>query len=316
MNLLIDIFAVLLLLIYLHIGWKHGTRISLLRITQLIAALLIGLLAGRYLGNAIGQWANRPRVVTIPSLGIFAATLTYFLFHLRIHHHLDQRPNQLKKRHLLSNLLDRTGGLLLSALSATLLLTALLWLANLTTALTLAKPLPGSQKSIAAQTTQNLLYQTAARTLTPHRDAHHALALAHTLSQPHQTIQTARNILQAQTIQQLINDTTIGPDLLSADPQRIQNNPPPQAPLHHPPPPHPPPPHPPPPPLNHRRQLGLLTGNEKKSDLCQQLATLAANPTIRNSLNNLHARGLLHPDQLIPLIRDPDLDLIIGEWLQ
>lgn len=304
MNLLIDIFAVLLLLIYLHIGWKHGTRISLLRITQLIAALLIGLLAGRYLGNAIGQWANRPRVVTIPSLGIFAATLTYFLFHLRIHHHLDQRPNQLKKRHLLSNLLDRTGGLLLSALSATLLLTALLWLANLATALTLAKPLPGSQKSIAAQTTQNLLYQTAARTLTPHRNAHHALALAHTLSQPHQTIQTARNILQAQTIQQLINDTTIGPDLLSANPQRIQNNPALQALFND------------PPTLNHLRQLGLLTGNEKKSDLCQQLATLAANPTIRNSLNNLHARGLLHPDQLIPLIRDPDLDLIIGEWLQ
>jgi uncharacterized membrane protein required for colicin V production len=304
MNLLIDTLALLLLLLYLYIGWRHGTRISLLRISQLISALLIGLLAGRYLGNAIGQWANRPRIVTMPALGLFAATLTYFLFHLRIHHHLDQRPHQLKQHNRFRNLLDRTGGILLSTLSATLLLTALLWLANLATALTLAKPLPGSQKSIAAQTTQHLLYQTAARALTPHRDAHHAIALANTLSQPHHTIQTARRILQAQSIQQLINNTAIGPDLLSADPQRIQNNPALQALFND------------QTTLNHLRQLGLLNGNEKKADLCQQLATLAANPTIRNALNNLHARGLLHPDQLIPLIRDPELDLIIGEWLQ
>lgn len=304
MNLLIDALATLLFLVHLLIGWKHGTRIALLRMLQVIAALLIGCLAGRYLGNAIGQWAHRPRIVTIPALGLFTATLTYFLFHLRIHHHLDQRPHQLKTRHPLKNILDRTGGLLLSTLSATLLLTALIWLANLTTALTHAQPLPGSQKSYAAQTAQNLLYQTTARTLTPTHDAHHARALAHTLSQPHLTIQTARHILQAPTIQQLINDPTLGPDLLSADPQRIQNNPNLQALFND------------PTTLNHFRQIGLLTGTEKKADLCQQLARIAANPTIRNSLNNLHARGLLHPDQLIPLIRDPDLDLIIGEWLQ
>ena len=303
MHLLLDSLTALILLLFLWSGWINGTRISLLRMLQMIMALMVGIVAGRYLGNWIGEWANRPRIVTIPTIGLFSGTLAYFIFHVIIANLIDQRETHLQTIHPLRRFIDRTGGFILSALSAIIIISALFWSANLLFALTKGTPLPGAEKSIGAQQAESLIYQTACRTAATRNEAHHAVALANTLSKPAQTIALSKTILEAISIQQLLNDPMIGADLLSGNAARIQQNsalknlfsdrkt------------------------LNHIRQIGLLTGKETQASICQQLARIGANPTIRTALSNLHTRDLLHPDQLLQLIRDPDFDLIIGECL-
>jgi uncharacterized membrane protein required for colicin V production len=303
MHLLLDSLTALILLLFLWSGWINGTRISLLRMLQVIIALIVGFVAGRYLGNWIGEWANRPRIVTIPTVGLFSGTLAYFIFHVIITNLTDQRKTHLQSMQPLRRFIDRIGGITLSSLSALIIISALFWSANLLFALTKATTLPGAEKSIAAQQTELLIYQTACRIAATQNEAHHAVALANTISKPAQTIALSKTILEATSMQQLLNDSTIGADLLSGDPARIQQNPSlktlfsDQK------------------TLNHIRQIGLLTGKETQTSICLQLARIGTNPTIRTALSNLQTRDRLHPDQLLQLIRDPDFDLILGECL-
>ena len=256
-------------------GWINSTRISLLRMLQMIIALMVGIVAGRYLGNWIGEWANRPRIVTISTIGLFSSTLAYFIS-TSLFPTIDQRETHLQTIHPLRRFIDRIGGFILSALSALIIISALFWSANLLFALTKGTPLPGAEKSIGAQQAESLIYHTACRTAATRNEAHHAVALANTLSKPAQTIALSKTILEAISIQQLLNDPMIGADLLSGNATRIQQNsalknlfsdrkt------------------------LNHIRQIGLLTGKETQASICQQLARIGANPTIRTALSNLH----------------------------
>ncbi|MAS97391.1 MAG: hypothetical protein CMF29_00445, partial [Kiritimatiellaceae bacterium] len=273
MHLLLDSLTALVLLLFFWSGWINGTRISLLRMLQVIIALIVGFVAGRYFGNWIGEWANRPRIVTIPTFGLFSGTLAYFIFHVIISNLIDQREIHLKAIHPLRRFIDRIGGFILSTLSALIIISALFWSSNLLFALTKGTPLPGAEKSIGAQQAEALIYQTVCRTAATQNEAHHAVALANTLSKPAKTIALSKTILEATSIQQLLNDPMIGADLLSGNAARIQQNPalkklfsdrkt-----------------------LNHIRQIGLLTGKETQTSICQQLALIGANPTIRTALS-------------------------------
>ena len=303
MHLLLDSLTMLILLLFLRRGWINGSRIAFLRMLQVLIALIVGYTAGRYLGNGIAEWANRPRIITIPTIGLFSGTLTYFIFHVIISHLIDHRKNHLPSMHPLQRWIDRAGGITLSTLSALIIISALFWSANLLFALTKGTTLPAAEKSIAAQQTQHLIYQTTCRAAATKNEAHHAVVLANTISKPAQTIALSKTILEATSIQHLLNDPTIGADLLSGDPARIQQNSSLKALFSD------------RKTLQHIRQIGLLTGKETQTSICQQLARIGTNPTIRTALSNLQTRDLLHPDQLLQLIRDPDFDLILGECL-
>ena len=67
MHLLVEVISLLLILVLLKRGWQAGFVITCLRFGQVSLAILLTFLAGRYLGNAIVEWAYRPRIITIPN---------------------------------------------------------------------------------------------------------------------------------------------------------------------------------------------------------------------------------------------------------
>ena len=64
------------------------------------------------------------------------------------------------------------------------------------------------------------------------------------------------------------------------------------------------------------KDMGLLSGNEKKSVLCQKLSKIGSNETIQAKIESLKEKELLSTDKITLLIRDPDFDVIVGELMK
>jgi hypothetical protein len=304
MHLIIDIVAIIILLFFFLRGWHKGFLLSLLGITRVILAYGLAYLSGRYLGFWLGEFTQRPRIVTTPACAILAFAVVAFVFHIIMYeirlHKKDKEQTESFAPSIISCL---TGGALNLAAGA-LTLVLLFWMGDLFMGGKKGRPIPGSNRSDAIRYTRQAVYETAYTFTSRKGTAQQANAMAHVISNPAVGMEHLENILSADSVQQLITDQQLSKDLLSGDAERIRQNASVQQLFKD---------------MGTRdelQELGILSGFETEQDICNSLATFGKNKKIQGSVESLKLKGLLRTDKIHLLIRDPDFDVIVGELLK
>ena len=304
MHLLVEVISLLIILVLLKRGWQAGFVITCLRFGQVSLAILLTLLAGRYLGNAIAEWAYRPRIITIPATGLLVGSITLYLAELRILRTQAKRAEKHHRWFSLGRHLDRLFGLAIGGLTAAILLPILLWTGQLSATCLSTDVARTLQKSWSLRQSSTLIETGLYHLFSHSTDGLHAHALAYSIAHPLHTQQALEEILAAPSLQHLLNDPDLGQDLLSGDATQIGANQSVSA-------------------FFADREtllklkaIGLFKGSETRSLLTQRAAILGKNKTTQAAMIRLRERGLLRPEKVIALIRDPDFDRLVGEWLQ
>jgi hypothetical protein len=304
MHLLVEVISLLIILVLLKRGWQAGLVITCLRFGQVSLAILLTLLAGRYLGNAIAEWAYRPRIITIPATGLLVGSITLYLAELRILRTQAKRAEKTHRWFSFGHHLDRLFGLAIGGLTAAILLPLLLWAGQLSATCLSTDVARTLQKSWSLRQSSTLIETGLYHLFSRSTDPFHAHALAYSIAHPLHTQQALQEILAAPSLQRLLNDPDLGQDLLSGDATQIGANQSVSA-------------------FFADREtllklkaIGLFKGSETRSLLTQRAAILGKNKTAQAAMIRLRERGLLRPEKVIALIRDPDFDRLIGEWLQ
>jgi hypothetical protein len=128
-----------------------------------------------------------------------------------------------------------------------------------------------------------------------------AAAMARVISNPAKGLDHLQQVLEADSVRQLLADRQLPSDLMSGDADRIRRNASMQR-L-----------------FNDRatreelEELGILSRKETEETFCEKLSRFGRNENIQASLQNLKARDMLRTDKILELIRDPDFDIIVAE---
>jgi hypothetical protein len=305
MHFVIDIIAALLLLFFLLSGWHKGFLLSLLGIVRVILAYGAAYFAGRYVGYWLGEVANRPRIVTIPMVAGLTFVVVTFVFHIIMWHvrenHADKtEENEDYRRPWFSSL---CGGIInTSAGLFTIIL--IFWLTDLFMVGVTGGPIPGAERSKFAGLARRSVYEGSYIITAREGRESQAAAMARVISNPAKGMTHLEKVLAADSVQTLLKDRQFASDLLSGDPERIEQNPSLQLLFND------------RPTLEELKDIGVLSGKEKKSELCRQLSRFGSNEKIQESVQNLKDKDLLATDQIMSLIRDPDFDVIVAELLK
>jgi len=300
----IDILAAIILLFFFLKGWHKGFLLSLLGVSRVIACYGLAYLSGRHIGYWLGAATHRPRLITIPVVAIVTFTLIAFAFHLVMHRihsrHKEKETEDDFQRPILSCLFG--GAINLAGGTVSLIL--LLWLGDLFFVGVAGTSIPGSDRANFSRVARRAVYEAVYITLPKSGDKVQVAAMARTISNPGKGMNHLENILEADSVKRLLADRTFPKDLLSGDAQRIgQNQSLQQLFKDH-------------ATLDELRELGIVSGYETKSGLCQKMAAFCHNENIQTSIQNLQARDLLEADKIHLLIRDPDFDAIIAELVK
>lgn len=304
MHLAIDILAGVILLFFFLTGWHKGTLLTVLSVVRVVISYGVAYFSGRYLGYWLGAATHRPRLVTIPVVAIFTFALIAFAFHIVMHniraHH---KEKETKENFQLSIPSCLCGGAINLAVG-TFSLTLLFWLGDLFMVGVSGASIPGTEASRFGRFARRTIYEISYATIPKEDKETQVAAMANMISNPSQAMRHLENILSADSVQQLLTDKTFAKDLLSGDDDRIAQN----ASLQR--------------LFNDRatldelRELGVVSGYDTKSGLCEKLATVGRNEQIRSSIENLQAKNLLSTDRIPDLIRDPDFDAIVAELVK
>ena len=304
MHLMIDILAAVVLLFFLLAGWHRGLLLSMLSVIRVVLAYGTAFFAGRYIGFWLGEAVHRPRIVTIPVTAGITFLIITFIFHIamseiRSRHH--KKEEEEGYRHSLTSSL---GGAGVSFLAGILSLTLLFWIGDLFMVGTTGTGIPGADRAFFSRFARRAIYETALRIGPARSSSSQSSSIARMVSNPAEAMQLIERIVTAGSMQQLAADEQLPADLLSGDAERIGRNPAIQRlfddrSL-----------------LNDLRDLGILSGHETRDSLCRTLATVGRNEKIRASAESLKARGLLSTDKILPLIRDPEFDVIVAELVR
>lgn len=304
MHIAIDILAAIVLLFFLLAGWQKGFLLSVLGVVRVILAYGASYFSGRYLGFWLGEVAHRPRLVTIPVVAGLTFVLITFAFHLimceiRAHHQKKEKEGDFQRP-----LFSSFSGGAINLAAGTLSLALLFWLGDLFMVGVAGTSIPGSDQSHFSRFSRRVVYEVASFTIPKKETASQVDAMARMISHPAQGMAHVENVLSANSVQQLITDRLLAEDLLSGDADRIQQN----ASLQY--------------LFNDRatldelRELGVLSGYETKSGLCEKLATFGQNEKIQASIESLKERQLLSTDKITLLVRDPAFDVILAELIK
>ncbi len=304
MNIVIDILAAIILLFFFLAGWHKGALLSSLGIVRVILSYSAAYFSGRYLGYWLGEALHRPRIITIPVVAGLVFVIITFVFHVVMTNIRDEHLEKEEKEDFRRPVLSCIGGSIINLFAGGLSLIFLFWLGDLFLAGTTGQPIPGASKAQFGRFARRTVYETTYRIASFDGNASQAAALGRMISNPARGLVHLEQVLDADSVQALLKDTTFTEALLSGDPERIKQN----ASLQQ---------------LfgdrstlDEMRELGLLSGKEKKSELYQKLASFGGNETIQASLENLKQKELLETDKILLLIRDPDFDIIVGELLK
>lgn len=304
MNIVIDILATIILLFFLLAGWQKGFLLSALGVIRVILAYGVAYFAGRYLGFWLGELAHRPRIVTIPVIAALTFVIITFMFHVIMSNIRDTHKEKEEKENYTHPWYSSLGGSVINLSIGLFSLIFLFWLGDIFMVGTTGSSIPGAAKSKFGGFARRTVYETVNVLVSRDGRESQAAATARVISDPARGMQHLENLITADSIQLLIKDKQFAEDLLSGDAGRLEQN----ASLQN---------------LfsdrntlNELKELGLLSGTEKKSVLCQNLSKFGSNEKIQASLQSLQAKKLLSTDQITLLIRDPDFDIIIGEVLK
>ena len=304
MHLYIDFIIGLTLLITAWRGWKHGTVLALLSVLRIVLSSVGAYFLGLHLGPVLAVALYRPRIVMMP----VTAGLAFVLISFGMQILMWKISENYRKRTIQEGFhlpwYHRLGGSIINLASGLFTIIAFFWLFDLALTGMNGRGIPGADRSPSGRLAQRAAYEGVyAMTAREGRESQ-AAAVARVISNPAKGIHHLQNVLAADSVKQLMNDPDIGQDLLSGDPERIELNLSVQAffadret-------------------LNELKELGILSGREKRSELCRKMSAMGRNDTIRNSIENLKARGLLRTDKITLLIRDPELDVIVAELLK
>lgn len=304
MHIVIDILAAIILLFFLLGGWHKGFLLSALGVIRVILAYGVAYFAGRYLGFWLGELAHRPRIVTIPVIAALTFVIITFFFHIIMTNIRDEHRKKEEKEDYSHPWYSALGGGIINLSIGLFSLIFLFWLGDVFMVGTTGNSIPGATQSKFGRFARRAVYETVNGMVSRDGRESQAAATARVVSDPAKGMMHLETIIAADSIQQLIKDKQFAEDLLSGDAARLeqnaslqlvfsdQNT------------------------LNQLKELGVLSGNEKKSVLCQNLSKFGSNEKIQASLQSLQEKNLLSTDQITLLIRDPDFDIIIGEVLK
>ncbi|HSR87657.1 MAG TPA: CvpA family protein [Pontiella sp.] len=301
MHVVIDILSALVLLFFFMSGWRKGWLLSILGVIRVILAYGAAYFAGRYLGYWFGGVFHRPRIVMIPVVAGLTFVVITFIFHIKMwsirERHREKEEKEEYRMPWQSGLIGGTINLAAGLLS----LVFIFWLGDLFMTGVAGRPLPGAEKSVFGRFARRTTYECIYFSLSREGHESQAAAMARVISNPAKGMSHLERVLSADSVQQILTDRQFAKDLLSGDPERIEQN---QA-------------------LNRLfddratleefRELGLVSGKETKSGLCEKLSRFGSNPNIQISIENLKTKQLLQTSKILQLIRDPDFDVIVSE---
>lgn len=304
MHVAIDIIAALVLFFFFLSGWHKGFLLSLLAVVRVVLAYGGAYYAGRYIGDWLGVFLYRPRIVMIPVTAGLAYVLIAFTFHIlmwkiRKRHHEKEEKGDFH-RPWPSSLLGGTITLSAGLFS----MVFLFWLGDLFMTGVTGHSIPGADEAYFGRFVRRAVYEVAYGAAAKEGRESQAAAMARMISNPANGLSHLEKVLAASSVQQVLSDRQLAEDMLSGDPERIEQNASLQllfndreA-------------------LEELRELGIVSGKETKSGFCENLARFGRNEKIRTSIENLQAKDLLRTDRILLLIRDPDFDVIVGELVK
>ena len=301
MHIVIDLLSALVLLFFFMTGWRKGWLLSMLGVVRVILAYSAAYFAGRYLGYWLGGVLYRPRIVMIPVVAGLTFISITFIFHLRMWRIRERRRKKEENKEYRmpwpSSLIGGTINLAAGLLS----LVFLFWLGDLFMTGVAGRALPGAETSVFGRLARRTAYECIYISLSKKGHESQAAAMARVISNPAKGMTHLERVLAADSVQQILTDREFAKDLLSGDPERIEQNtalirlfedrat------------------------LEEFRELGLVSSKETQSGLCEKLSRFGRNPDIQISIENLKTKQLLSTDKILQLIRDPDFDVIVSE---
>ncbi len=301
MHIAIDILAGIILLFFFLAGWHKGILLSLLGVARVVLSYGVAYLSGRYLGYWLGAATHRPRLITIPVVAIVAFALIAFAFRIVMHNIRAHHKEKEKKEDFQLPIPSCLSGGAINLAAGTVSLALLFWLGDL---FMVGTPIPGADRSNFGRFSRRMVYEVSYATISKQDNKTQVAAMARMISNPGQGLEHLKNILAADSMRQVLADKEFASDLFSGDAERIAQN----ASLQR--------------LFNDRatldelRELGVVSGYETKSGLCNKLAAFGQNEKIRASLENLQAKQILDTNKITLLIRDPDFDAIVAELLK
>jgi len=304
MHLVIDSIAAIVLLFFLLAGWHKGFLLSLLGVVRVFLAYSLAFLAGRYLGFWLGEVAHRPRIVTIPVVAGLTFVIITFIFHVIMTNMRDEHKDKEEKENYTHPWYSALGGATINLGVGLFSLIFLLWLTDLCFVGIAGRSIPGIDQSRTGKVTRRAVYESVNLLVSRNGRESQAAAMARMVSNPADGMAHLESVITADSVQRLFTDQQFAEDLLSGDAKRIEQNAALQALFKD------------DAALNDLKEMGVLSGHEKKSDLCAKLSKFGSNETIQTSIENLKAKKLLSTDKIVLLIRDPDFDIIVGELMR
>jgi len=304
MHMAIDILVAIILLFFFLAGWHKGFLLSLLGVVRMVLAYGAAYFSGRYIGFWLGEIAHRPRLVTIPVVaGLTFVFITFFFYIVmsNIRAHRREKEEDEDFRHPIFSCLS---GSAINLVSGILSLVLLFWLGDLFMVGATGTSIPGADKAYFSRFARRAVYEATCRIIPKKDHESQVSAMARMISNPADGMESLEMVLAADSVQQLATDKQLAGDLLSGDAERIRQNASIQQLFND------------RATLDELRELGVLSGYETKSGLCEKLAAFGRNEKIRTSIENLKNKQLLSTDKITLLIRDPDFDTILAELIR
>lgn len=304
MHMAIDILAAIILLFFLLAGWHKGTLLSVLGVVRALLAYSMAYFTGRYVGFWLGEVAHRPRIVTIPMVAGLTFVIISFVFHIVMTNIRDTHLHKAEKEDFKLPWHSCLGGAAINGAVGLFSMILIFWLGDIFMVGVTTHGIPGADKSNFGRFTRRAVYEATYIAGAREGRESQAAAFARVISNPAKGMTHLKNVLAADSVQQILKDKQFAEDLLSGDAARIEQN----ASLQQ--------------LFNDRdtldelREIGVLSGKEKKSVLCERLSRFGRNENIRTSMENLKTKKLLSTDQIAYLIRDPDFDVVVAELLK
>jgi hypothetical protein len=304
MHMAIDILAAIVLLFFFLAGWHKGFLLSLLGVVRVVLAYGAAYFAGRYLGFWLGEIAHRPRIVTIPAVAGLTFVLITFIFHIIMSDIRAKHREKEEAEDFRQSTFSCLGGSAINLAAGIFSLALLFWLGDLFMAGATGTSIPGADKACFGRFTRRTVYEVTRRIIPEKDNPLQVASIARLISNPADGMAALEKVVSAESIQQLATDEQLAGDLLSGDAERIQQNASIQRLLSD------------RATLKELRDLGVLSGHESKSSLCDKLAAFGRNEKVRASIESLKAREMLRADKITLLIRDPEFDVIVAELLR
>ena len=289
MSLAIDIFSLILFVLFAYKGSKEGLIVSIFKILQIILAISISFLIGIKMGSFLGETFNRPRIITIPAVIILLISSIFYLFHIFINFFLEKYKS---KKNTLSEL-----GILFGGIFGFIIIISTCWFINIFTALKFESD-TFINKTYTSKISQKTIYEIT-KNIYFFSDSSVSESTAKIISSPNSTILSVKKIISSRLIQNIIEDPTIREIIKTESPKNILQN-------------------------ESMKELfsNKLVMNEfenlgiTKKILLDSIVKIGQNKLILNSLINLEAKNLFNFNNFNLLIRDPDFDCIVGELIK